>query len=337
VSAPSIHSAAPVQRRTTTVAPGSIIKRFVAAKLESLGPRDFRGIAATDALCPQDDVALVMAGGDLARIQGGTLSWDHRVPIGTITHASTTAHELLISASFAPQGVDDETDRLCAKVKAGVPMELSLQFQVRKSEPIDPKRPGLGFRATAWEALEVALVLVGADPGARITARKSGKSGAPMQTAINHCQTALDEHAAFGRNHKEIADATERLDEHRSRLGTALRGLHAAVQAGDQEAAADCHTRCRRAITGIGREMKAIGDRHQDANDAFNAVNRALRSAGDVLDLGTQPEPAAGSTEDPHGRSGNADHRLRQLDVHRLSPRQADLEELRRRGESYGV
>ena len=314
MSAPSI-SAAPVQRRARAWAPGSVITRFVAAKVESLGPRDFGGIAATDALNPQDDVALVMAGGDLSRLRDGKLSWDHRVPIGTITDASTTAHELLFRASFAPQGIDNEIDRLCAKVKAGVPMDVSLQFLVRKSEPIDPRKPGLGIRAIAWEALEIALVLVGADPGAKITARKSRKSGvSPMQAALTHTAQAIDEHQAFGRNHKEIADATERLDEHRSRLGTALRGLHAAVQAGDADQAADCHARCMRCMGGIQREMKAIGDRHQDAQDAYNAVNRALRSAGDVLDLGTQGEPTGGTTDDHHGRSADATRRRRELE-----------------------
>lgn len=341
MSAPSISAAAPVERRARAWAPGSVITRFVAAKLESLGPRDFRGIAATDAPCAQDGIALVMAGGDLTRLQGGALSWDHRVPIGAITHASTTVHELLVCASFPARGVDAEIDQLCAKVKAGVPMDLSLQFAVRKTEPIDPKRPQLGVRAIEWEALEVALVLVGADAGAKITARKSRRSGKPMQTAISHCEQAMEEHRAFGRHHQEIADATQRLDEHRRPLGTALRGLHAAIQAGDHEQAAEHHARCMRCFGGIHREMKAIGDRHEDALTAYNAVSRSLRAAGDVLDLGTEGEPTAGSTEDHHGRSGNADYRRRQVDMLRLAAppeideRQAELEQLRQIGRGY--
>jgi hypothetical protein len=339
MSAPGISAAGPYQRRATAVVPGSVITRFVAAKVQSLGARDFSGIAATDALCPQDNVALVMAGGGLSRLQ--TLSWDHRVPIGRITRAWVTAHELLFNASFAPKGVDEEIDSLCAKVKAGVPMDISLQFVVSKGEPIDPRNSDAGVRAIEWEALEIALVLVGADPGARITARKSRRSGVPpMQTAISHCETALEEHRAFGRHHQEIADAAQRLDEQRSRLGTALRGLHTALEAGDQEQAAEHHARCMRCLGGVHREMRAIGDRHDDATDAVNAVHRALRSAGDVLDLGDEGEPIAGSTDDQHGRS--ADFRRRQCELLRLATsetgvdqRQGELEELRRIGQGY--
>ncbi|HEX3948214.1 MAG TPA: hypothetical protein VHW95_00020 [Steroidobacteraceae bacterium] len=294
------------ERRAKAVSNGSVITRFVAGHLTSLGPREFRGIAATDALCVQDNVALVMSGGDLSRLN--KLSWNHEDPIGTITQKTATANQILVEASFAPPGVDDAIDRLCAKVKGGVPMDLSMQFIVLESEPIRPGRPDLGTRATKWQALEVALVLVGADPGARITARKSRKSGVSM-SAIYHCQTALDEHAAFARHHAEIADATQRLDEHRSRLGTALRGLHAAVQAGDSDTAADCHARCMRCMGGMNREIRAIGDRHQDATDAYNAVQRALRSAGEAAgwEVGTQPEPTAGSASSHEQRARDLD------------------------------
>jgi hypothetical protein len=329
------------ERRAKTVTNGSVITRFVAGHLTSLGPREFRGIAATDALCVQDNVALVMSGGDLSRLD--KLSWDHHDPIGSITRKSATAHEILIEACFAPLGIDEEVDRLCAKVKGGVPLDLSLQFIVLESEPIRLGRPDLGTRATKWQALEVALVLVGADPGARITARKSRKSGVSM-TAANHSQTALDEHAAFARHHAEIADATQRLDEHRSRLGTALRGLQAAVHAGDNDAAADCHARCMRCMSGMHREMKAIGDRHQDAGDAFNAVQRALRSAADAggWDVGTEPEPTTGST---HGRSHSADWQRRRrersnfdlaaLKAETPNERQIESDRLSAIGESY--
>jgi hypothetical protein len=332
MSSPGVSEGAPVQRRATP-GRGSVITRFVAAELTSLGPREFRGIAATDALCPQDKVALVMSGGDLSRLD--KLSWNHSDPVGTITRATATAHELLIEAAFPPLGVDDEIDKLCAKVKGGVPMDLSLQFIVTEDEPIIPGKPDRGMRATKWQALEVALVLVGADPGAKITARKSGRRGVPM-SAANHCQTALDEHAAFARHHKEIADATERLDEHRSRLGTALRGLHAAVQAGDQQQAADCHARCMRCMRGIHHEMKAIGDRHQDAQDAYNAVNRALRAAGDVLDLGDQGEPGT-TVDDQHGRSGiwSAEFRRREFEDIERRGRMADLAHLQRMAKLY--
>jgi hypothetical protein len=329
MSAPPIGTFA---RRSTT---GQIVTRFVAAQIQTLGPRDFSGIAATDALCEQDDVALVMSGGDLGRIQGGPLSWDHKLPIGTIQRARTMARQLMIDASFAPQGTDEFIDKLCARVKNGVPVNLSLQFRIKTSEPITPGRPDRGIRALTWEALEVALVLVGADPGAVITARSARRRGnnamskaAAMTSAGSHAEAALDEHAALGRHHGDIADATQRLDEHRSRAGTALRAFKAACEAGDTDGAADAHQRCMRCLKGMNRELRAIGQSHSDASEAYGALVRSMRAAGGSLgisaetgaDLAAQASDGAvdGSTG---ARSLSRERRLRELrqvDLHAL-------------------
>src|SRR5579872_5655647 len=193
-------SSSPLSRRSTrAVQAGDVLHRFVAAKITSLGAREFEGVAATDSLCEQDGVALVMSGANLSQIQGGPLSWNHEFPIGTITRAYTTTHEVLIRAETLPAGVDKFVDGITDRLKGGAPQQLSLQFRVITAEPIVPGRPDKGIRATSWEALEVALVLVGADPGAFVTAR-ARKGSSPMKSHAPAVESALDEARALGRH-----------------------------------------------------------------------------------------------------------------------------------------
>jgi hypothetical protein len=147
-----------------------ILTRFVPGTMNSLGARDFGGVAATDQLC-DDGYALVIAGGDLSRLQNGPLSWNHKAPIGEILSAKKTISEVLITARLAAAGVDEEIDTICDRLKGGVPFALSLQFQVIEKTPIVPGHPERGIRATKWEALEVALCLVGVDKDAKVTSR----------------------------------------------------------------------------------------------------------------------------------------------------------------------
>src|SRR5579864_2282171 len=132
-------SSSPLSRRSTRVVQaGDVLHRFVAAKVTSLGAREFEGIAATDALCEQDNVALSMSGANLTRIANGPLSWNHEFAIGTITRAYTTAHEVMIRAQTLPAGADKFVDGLTDRLKAGAPQQLSLQFRVIAAEPIVP-------------------------------------------------------------------------------------------------------------------------------------------------------------------------------------------------------
>lgn len=269
--------------------------------------------------------------------------WNHDVenfPVGRAETLSVQSQQIIARVRFPPTGISDRAEECRGLIKSGFINGVSVGFVPLDGELLDPCNTRGGMRITDWELIEFSFCCVPVDENALVTSRakpgavprRSSRRGAkPMQSAINHCQTALDEHQAFARHHTEIADATQRLDEHRSRLGTALRGLQAAAQAGDNDAAADCHARCMRCMNGMNREMKAIGDRHQGAGDAFNGVQRALRSAADAggWDVGTEPEPTAGSTEDKHGRH-SADWHRRQREARELeaAPRRAEVEEL---------
>jgi len=223
-------------------------------------------------------------------------------------------------------------------LKGGAPQQLSLQFRVITAEPIVPGRPDKGIRATSWEALEVALVLVGADPGAFVTAR-ARKGSSPMKSHAPAVESALDEARALGRHHAEIGDAADRADAHRSRLNTALHGLRTAVSAGDSDGATEHHGRAKAALAGLRREMRAIGDRHSDGSESLASIARSLRAVegampgaadtdGDDKDVQT----SAGTEESGGSKTGrSASYRRRQRELAALRPdgdferRQRDL------------
>lgn len=315
MSSPGISSAAPLSRRATRPAQaGDTIVRFLSTKDTSLGPREFLGVAATSALCQQDGVSLDMRGADLSPLANGPLSWDHKFSVGTITRAWTTADELMIRAEMLPKGADKFVDGLTDRLKAGAPQNLSIHFEILAAEPIVPGRPERGIRATRWRASEVALVLVGADPGAYVTARKGASS---MKSAAPSVESALDDVRAFGRCHSSIGDAHERADEHRSRLNTALRGLHSAIASGDKDGAAEHYARAKRAHAELRREYKTIADGHGDATDALASIARGLRAVEGSFDTDSQLVQTSGGTGDSTGSEGgrSAEWHRRQREI----------------------
>ena len=93
-------------------------------------------------------------------------SHDPRSPIGTAAVAvKNNRVEALID--FAPKGVSVKADEYCGLAKAGVLRAVSVGF-----DPIDfePNKSG-GYDFNKWELMELSLVSVPANPGARIIAR----------------------------------------------------------------------------------------------------------------------------------------------------------------------
>jgi hypothetical protein len=259
------------------------------------------------------------------------------------------SQQIVARVRFPPTGISERAEECRGLIKTGFINGVSVGFDPMDGEPLDPRNPRGGMRITDWDLIEFSFCCVPVDPNALIvsrarsgaaTARSRQKRGAsPMQSALTHCDRALDEHRAFSRHHEEIADATQRLDEHRGRLGTAIRSLHAAIESGDHDQIADCHARCMRCVGGMQREMKSIGDRHQDATDAYNAVSRALRSAGDLYELGNEGEPTAGSTGEHHRSRQRRQREADRLRLNAPAPQQtarerrlAEAEQLRRGG-----
>src|SRR5204863_6236316 len=136
-------------------------------------------------------------------------------------------------------------------------------------------KPRDGLRVTQWELLECSFcnVPVDANTGVTVRARRSedwrlDRSVDAMQTALSHCERALDEHEAGGRHNAELGESLDRLHDHRRSAGGQLRALNRALEAGDRDQAQECLGRCERSISGMGRELRAIGDRHADASEA---------------------------------------------------------------------
>jgi len=150
-----------------------------------------------------------------------------------------------------------------------------------------------------------------------------------MKSATPSVESALDEARAFGRHHAEIGDAADRADAHRSRLNTALRGLHAAVSAGDSDGTTEHHSRAKAALAGLRREMRALADRAADGNESIAAISRHLRAVegsqsaaadtdGDTKDIQT----SAGTEESGGSKTGrSADYERRQRQLRQLEVR----------------
>ena len=93
-------------------------------------------------------------------------SHDPTQPIGT---AKATVNNGRVEAliDFAPAGISAKADEYCGLAKAGVLRAVSVGFDPIEYEP--NKAGGLNYNK--WELMELSLVAVPANPGARIIAR----------------------------------------------------------------------------------------------------------------------------------------------------------------------
>jgi hypothetical protein len=303
-----MHSAS-VSRRSAPIT----LHRFMAASITPVGELEFGGTAATAEL-QSDGYALSMDGGDISRLKSGhaPLLWMHKQDhlIGRILTATATARALEFRATFPSTGTNALADEKRKLVKDGILRGVSLGFVIDEWEPIQPGNPKAGRRATRWTALEVSLCPIPVDSSGMITerARRATRS-TQMNQAIPQVDAALEEHRALGRHSTEITEASERLDQHRSRAGTALRDLKSALQSGDQDKVAECHQRCMRSMNRMRSELKAIGDRQSDALDAHSAMVRSLGAVDDMQELAPQVVADGGN------ESANTSRGRRQRDL----------------------
>jgi hypothetical protein len=298
-----------------------VLRRFIEAPIQTVGAREFRAIAATSAL-QLDGWALSMSGVNLERFSDGRgpLLYEHdrQDVLGTVSKIAPVGKTLPMTGKFFSAGINELADDICAKLKDGGPFWMSVCYQIDQMRPISQTQPTAGMLATAWTLLEVSVTSVPVDPKAIVTARsRRGQSSSPaaMQAAIQSCDGAIDAYRAAGRHHQEIADATERLNEHRTKAGTALRNLKSAIESGDKESAAECHARCQRQMAGMHRELQAIGDRHGDAMDCHSVISRALRAIGLQYGSSLATQESAGVIDD----AGERQRRMRRVRVLKLA------------------
>lgn len=153
----------------------------LAGETETVGERQLGFIAATDQLA-RDGHVIEMSGMNIRNyLSNPIFLWSHdpEVPIGAAVRLAVQAHKIAGLMEFAPAGASEKADELCALSKAGIVNAVSIGFTPGDCEPIDQKRPYGGQRILTSELLEISLVAIPADTGARITARSfSARPGA---------------------------------------------------------------------------------------------------------------------------------------------------------------
>jgi hypothetical protein len=274
-----------------------ILTRFVPGTMSSLGARDFGGVAATDQLC-DDGYALVIAGGDLSRLQNGPLSWNHKAPIGEILSAKKTASEVLITARLAAAGVDEEIDKICDRLKGGVPFALSLQFQVIEKTPIVPGHPERGMRATKWEALETALCLVGMDSNAKVTSRSMSVRSRSSTRAEREARVREIVDNGKERRRAEAVRILERVirdDKHPGFAGAPYAGLTKEDDVSKSENMREARGHLARAL----RRHKELSGHHDELAESVDKVREIHRGLTKTLgDLGIEDKGVSRAMKD---------------------------------------
>jgi len=151
------------------------MERLLAGGLAELGEREIGVIAATPRLIAQDGLALDIDGIDLSAYRRNPIvHFNHNpdAPVGTTTAIGANGDgDLAARIAFAPAGISQVADEVCALVKAGVVRGVSIGFDV------DPKSitpiAGGGRRARKSKLYEISIVTVPADSEALVTARSA--------------------------------------------------------------------------------------------------------------------------------------------------------------------
>ncbi len=152
------------------------MKRFFSGGVEPLSDLEVLVCASTEVLA-RDGHVLVQAGLDLTNYRRNPIVlFQHQqdCPVGTATALGLDGDKLLAKVEFAPIGVSSEADKVRALVKSGVLRGVSIGFDPKETEPLDPKKPRGGQRILKSELLEISFVSVPSDTGAGVTARWYG-------------------------------------------------------------------------------------------------------------------------------------------------------------------
>jgi HK97 family phage prohead protease len=321
----------------------TMIRKMVRAQVKALGD-DQVEVRMSTATIARDGHILVPQGARLDNYRSNPVFlWNHDVdnfPVGKAESVTVQGQQIVALVRFPPTGISARADECRGLVKSGFINGVSVGFDPLDGQPLNPQKPRAGMRVTDWELLECSFCCVPVDADAVVTARaekgtdRTRRSLSGMQSAALACDRALDEHRSAGRHHSEMADAIGRLDGHRAQAGTNLRAYKQALDKGDSETAIECQTRCQRSIEGMSRELRAIGDRHSEAMDSHEAMQRALREAANLHGRGgpSQTSNGLGDGESRARRSkwGDADYRRRQVEVLELAAGPRNDEHARR-------
>jgi HK97 family phage prohead protease len=172
--------------------------RFYAGGLEPLGERQV-GIVASTARLGRDNLIVEPAGIDLAPYRKNPIClWQHdpECPVGVATAIGVRENALMARIDFAPAGISALADQVCSLVKAGVVKGISIGFETREAEPIDPKDRRAGLRIKSSELMEISFVSIPADTGAVVVERTAAHLGAVAFATLHPVPPAAVQRAA---------------------------------------------------------------------------------------------------------------------------------------------
>ncbi len=281
--------------------------KFISAAVEpsaGLGDRQVRYIVST-ATRDRDDDELDPLGAVLPE-PGETLpllwSRDHQKPIGRIA-LSATAQAVYGLATFAPKGVSQLADEICALVKQGVVTSCSVRLFGIEREPL----PNGRWRFKKWQPVEVSAVSVPANPDANVierSLRSAGKStsgpdyadatdaGEHLQELGAHC-AALASHARSAATTiaqplaASLAKVATHIEHARNRVN-ALSSMNLAPTERHQAEAVRAHID---AVADLHQKSARLGD---DLHAHLVEMQRRIESAsGEIAPIGQRSAPNA--------------------------------------------
>jgi len=163
-----------------------------------LGERQVGVVASTGRL-GRDKLIVEPAGIDLiAYRQNPICLWQHdpECPVGVATAIGVRDNTLMARIDFAPAGISALADQVCSLVKAGVVKGISIGFETREAEPIDPNDRRAGVRIKSAELMEISFVSIPADTGAGVVERAAAYLGAIAFNALRPVPPAAIQRAA---------------------------------------------------------------------------------------------------------------------------------------------
>lgn len=280
----------------------NMIRSMMTGLVNDLGDDEVEVILSTSNLA-RDGHVLVANGAMLENYRANpVVLWHHSPddPIGICETIEISGDKIVGRVRFAPLGISQKADEIRGLVKAGVVRAVSVGFDPKNGEPLDPRKPKGGQRFTEWELWELSFCSVPVDPGSLVTARAHGDNDMaekPSETIETPVTRAI---APVTRAHRSAKVAFTRGMYDVGRLCSLFSELGWQTDMAKYEAA----------MEGDGSQVPAMlaGIMH-DLGDAILAmaaeeIAEALAQYATEVEVEIEADTSLGAEERAHVRSG---------------------------------